>query len=301
MPIRFTCPHCGHETEVADEYAGQSGPCVKCGQLVTMPLPGQVGYGSDSPAALPRTSRSPALVGGMLALVAIGLCLCCGGGLLLALFLPSIQGAREAARRTQCAANLQRIAAAMQSYYTDYGCFPPGYVADNKGRPMHSWRVLLLPYLDPPLAAQYKLDEPWDGPSNSRLVGRIPAVYRCPSDTSPATLGVTDYVVINGPDTIFDGPKCTKKSEIADGTATTLLVVEVVESDISWLEPRDLRLEQMTGAVNAPQGDEVSSEHPGGAHVLTADGKMHFLIEGRTGQEVQALATKAGSEMVSPP
>ncbi|HVX12990.1 MAG TPA: DUF1559 domain-containing protein [Pirellulales bacterium] len=301
MPIRFICPHCGHQTDVAEEYAGQSGPCVECGQTVTMPLPGQIGYGSESPAALPRAKWSSRLTGGMLAMVGIGCCLCCGGGLLLALFFPAIQAKREQARRDQCTANLRRIAQAMQSYYTDYRCYPPGYVTDAKSRPIHSWRALLLPYLDPPLAAQYRFDEPWDGPNNSRLANRVPDVYRCSADTLPATSGTTNYVVINGQDTIFDGDKCAKKPQITDGMATTLLVVEIVDSDIGWLEPRDLRLEQLTGAVNAPKGDEVSSEHAGGAHVLTADGKTHFVTEGRAGQEIQGLSTKSGGETVSPP
>lgn len=298
MPILFICPHCGHETDVADEYAGQSGPCIGCGKTVTMPLPGQVGYGAESPAALPRMARSRGWAGTLLALTAVGLCLCCVGGLLLAIFFPSIQRAGEAARRAQCTANLGRIGVAMQAYYADYGCFPPGYVADKRGRPLHSWRALLLPYLDPPLAAQYRYDEPWDGPNNSRLAGRIPSVYRCPSEISESR-NTTNYVVINGADTIFDGETCTKRAEITDGAADTLLVVEMEESGIAWLEPRDLRIEQITGGINS--ADEVASRHAGGAMVLTADGKTHFLLDGRNAAEVQAFATKSGGETVSPP
>ena len=301
MPIHFTCLHCGHATDVSDEYAGQSGPCARCGKTITVPLPGQVGYGSESPAALPRTTRSTGFVAGMLALAGIGLCLCCGGGVLLALFLPAVQSARESARRTQCTANLQRIGVAMQSYYDDYDCFPPAYVADDKGRPLHSWRALLLPYLDKPLAAQYRFDEPWDGPNNRLLHARVPAIYHCSSDSEPSTTGATDYVVINGTGAIFDNTKCTKLAEITDGTEGTLLVVEVAEGDIVWLEPRDLRLAGMSGSINIPKGEEVSSNHSGGANVLTADGKAHFLSEARTSQEVHALVTKAGGESVSPP
>ena len=91
MPIPFICPHCGHQTDVAEEYAGQSGPCIACSKRVTMPLPGQPGYGVESPAALPRGKRASGLVGGALALLAVGLCFCCGGGLFLAIFWPSIQ------------------------------------------------------------------------------------------------------------------------------------------------------------------------------------------------------------------
>ncbi|HQU42965.1 MAG TPA: DUF1559 domain-containing protein, partial [Pirellulales bacterium] len=131
MPISFTCPYCGHRTDVADEYAGQSGPCAQCGKTITVPLPGQVAYGSESPAALPRGRRSPGWVAAALGLLAIGLCLCCGGGFFLAMFLPGIQSAREAARRAQCGNHLRQIGMAMQSYQADYGCFPPAYVADD--------------------------------------------------------------------------------------------------------------------------------------------------------------------------
>jgi hypothetical protein len=301
MPIAFICPHCGQQTDVSDEYAGQSGPCAKCGATITVPLPGQVGYGTQSPAALPRTNRSMGWTAGMLGLVAVGMIVCCGGGAMLALFLPAIQSARNAARTAQCTANLQRIGIAMQSYYKTYNSFPPAYVADAKGRPMHSWRALLLPYLDKTLAAQYRLDEPWDGPNNRALHAHMPAVFRCPADPSPATGGVTDYIVLSGPGAVFDGTQSTKLDEITDGADQTLLVVEVVESDIVWLEPRDLKLQQMSGAINVPKGEEVSSNHPAGANVLTADGKVHFLSETRSEREVHGLATKAGGEVVTEP
>ncbi|GAB6165040.1 hypothetical protein JCM19992_10400 [Thermostilla marina] len=41
MPIPFRCPYCGHETLVEDQYAGRSGPCVQCGQTITVPYPQQ--------------------------------------------------------------------------------------------------------------------------------------------------------------------------------------------------------------------------------------------------------------------
>lgn len=294
----FVCPHCGRETEVSDEYAGQSGSCIGCGKLITMPLPGQSGYGSESPAALPRSTRRRGWAPMLLGLAAIGLCLSCAVGLLIAIFMPSLQLASANARRRQCTANLRRIGVAMQNYYNDYGSFPPGYVADAKGRPLHSWRALLLPYLEPALAAQYHYDEPWDGPRNALLADRVPDVYRCPDDAQSDVANTTDYVVINGADTIFDGPKCTKMADISDGAANTLLVVEVVESGIVWLEPRDLRIEQITGGVNS--ADEVASHHTGGANVLTADGKTHFMLETRRAVEVQELATKSGGEAVAP-
>jgi Protein of unknown function (DUF1559) len=54
----------------------------------------------------------------------------------------------EAARRAQCRNNLKQIALALHDYHQQYGVLPPAYVADASGRPMHSWRVLLLPFLE---------------------------------------------------------------------------------------------------------------------------------------------------------
>ena len=118
-----------------------------------------------------------------------------------------MQAGREAGRRTVCTNNLKTIGLAMQQYQQQHGTFPPGYVSDENGRPKHSWRVLLLPYLDPGLAGQYNYDEPWDGPNNRRLAGQMPDVFRCPSESPGAAPSgnTTSYVVINSPGTIFDG------------------------------------------------------------------------------------------------
>ena len=87
-----------------------------------------------------------------------------------------------AAMDRDCKANLRVIGLALQSYHASYGCYPPAYTTDVTGRPMHSWRALILPYAgEEALFQTYRLDEPWDGPNNSRLAGRMPAVYGCPA------------------------------------------------------------------------------------------------------------------------
>src|SRR5262249_42952585 len=79
------------------------------------------------------------------------------------------------ARRSQCKNNLKQIGLAMFNYHDAYGCFPPAYIADADGRPMHSWRVLLLPFLDEAARyRKYRFDEPWDGPNNSELATSVP-------------------------------------------------------------------------------------------------------------------------------
>ena len=145
MPIDFRCPHCGHQTLVADQFAGQSGPCSKCGQTIT--VPGTAGPAPPIGAPPPRsTGSSGAAIAAIIAAVVVGLFFC--GGILIALLLPAVQAAREAARRTQCSNNLKQIGLAMHNYHDVNQQFPPAYIADADGQPMHSWRVLILPYLE---------------------------------------------------------------------------------------------------------------------------------------------------------
>ena len=72
--------------------------------------------------------------------------------------------------RSDCQGRLRQIALALQCYHDVYKSFPPAYVADETGKPMHSWRVLILPFLEQKaLYDQYRFDEPWDGPNNGKL------------------------------------------------------------------------------------------------------------------------------------
>ncbi|HJT34711.1 MAG TPA: DUF1559 domain-containing protein [Pirellulales bacterium] len=295
MAIAFTCPQCGLQSNVDDQYAGQTGPCRQCGAMVTVPGPAAPGYGVPAYGAPAQRSSAAGvlivvLVGGL-----VGLVMC--GGVLAALLLPAVQGAREAARRSQCTNNLKQIAIAMQNYHDVYGVYPPAYLADSNGKPMHSWRVLILPFVErPDLYARYRFDEPWDGPNNSQLAAEMPEVYRCASD--PATASTTDYVVITGPGTMFDADKSISQRSITDGMSNTLLVVESVNAGINWMEPRDLNAGQMTFAVNGAGGREMSSNHPTGANAAMVDGSVRFISDSVNSQVLRALSTPAGHEPV---
>src|SRR6476469_182788 len=83
-------------------------------------------------------------------------------GVLVALLLPAVQAAREAARRMQCSNHLKQIGLALQNYHDTFGSLPPAYLADSQGKPIHSWRVLILPFLEnTTLYDRYSFDEPW--------------------------------------------------------------------------------------------------------------------------------------------
>lgn len=224
--------------------------------------------------------------------------------LLVVCIMPPMSGARHAARRAGCQNNLHNIVLALQQYETDFGCFPPPFIVDAKGNPMHSWRVLLLPYLDQRnLYKEYRFDEPWDGPNNSKLHGTVLKIYQCPvhSGTPPTT--DTSYAVVVGPKTVWpdQAKNPTRMADIIDGTMNTILVLEVANSGIHWMEPRDLHVSQMPMAINPARGQGISSEHPGGAEVAMADGTVHFLRNVTPSETLRAALTRNGKEPLQLP
>jgi hypothetical protein len=200
-----------------------------------------------------------------------------GVAVLFGLLLPAVSTPRPAGRRSSCGNNLKQIVLALHEYHDIYGSFPPAYVADTNGRPMHSWRVLLLPFIEQqPLYSRYRFDEPWDGPNNRKLHEAIVRIYSCPSDHANLSFE-TSYVAIVGPHTAWPGETAMTLGNMTDGPANVLLVVEVHDSGIHWMEPRDLHISQMAPTINAQHGQGISSEHYGGAQVGLADGVVRFL------------------------
>ena len=118
------------------------------------------------------------------------------------LCLPAVQATREADRRCRCTENLHQITLAMLRYAGDHGTLPPAYTIAADGRPLQSWRVLLLPYLgQEDLFSKIHLDEPWDSPHNRQFHDAVPAIYRCPS--AELATGKTGYSVVVGEHTAF--------------------------------------------------------------------------------------------------
>jgi hypothetical protein len=185
--------------------------------------------------------------------------------------------ARERRQTELCRARLRQIAMAMRAYYDDFGTLPPAYIVDANGRPMHSWRVLLLPYLGhQQLYARYRFDEPWNGPNNRRLAGQTPAVFTCPADRGRDKTR-TSYLVVTGEKTVFNGAEPMALDSVE---AFTLLVVECADSGIDWMEPRDLRHDAMSMRINDRSGTTcVRSNHGRGANVALSDARAQFVSE----------------------
>ena len=209
---------------------------------------------------------------------------------------------RETSRSGFCRNNLHQLALALLHYEHMNRSLPPACVRGPDGKPWHSWRVLLLPSADAkPTYEQYDFSEPWDGPKNRQLAEKIPSGYRCPSAPyAPATFRtITSYVAVTGPGTLWLGSESRALHDVRDDPAKTLLLVEIADSDIPWMEPRDLSLEELLRAEGTV--DRVRSNHQvdggyffrpeDGVLIATADGEVHFL-PGRLSKEgLKALAT----------
>ena len=215
------------------------------------------------------------------------------------LLLPAVQGPRRG-RRSPCKNNLKQIGLALHNYHDKYGSLPPAYIADENGKPMHSWRVLLLPFLDlQSLYQKYRFDEPWDGPNNIKLLDEFPDAFRCPNETKKnGRLRTTSYVAVVGDETIWPNQQSTRLEDITsqDGSTYTIAVVEIANSTISWTEPRDLVFDDLKFSFE--HGTEISSQHPNGAHVVFVDGSVRYISNDIDPEKLRGLLTIDGGETI---
>jgi len=213
---------------------------------------------------------------------------------LLALLLPPVtRSSREPARRSQCKNHLKQIALALHNYHDVWKSFPPAYTVDGNGKPLHSWRVLLLPYLDGrKLYDSIDLTKPWDDPVNEVARKTPSVIYRCPSNLCPANH--TCYVAIVGEDLAFspEGPRSL--SDFTDGTSQTVMVMELpLDQTFEWMEPRDGD-ETTFLAFNS----KTPNSHTGGIQVQLADGSVRFLSANTPPETRRALITISAGDHV---
>jgi hypothetical protein len=181
--------------------------------------------------------------------------------------------------RDQCINRERQIVQALFAYEADKGHLPPAFIADAAGKPMHSWRVLILPYLErKDLYDAYDFNEPWNGPHNSKLAmnARSPFVYSGNDYASH-----TNYFAVIGSGTMWPGAKTRSRKDLAaiEGSDQTILLVERAVSDVNWLEPRDLSFDEVC-EMTPKKNPEFFSPHGQGTVVSLADGTQRVLPPG---------------------
>jgi type II secretory pathway pseudopilin PulG len=216
---------------------------------------------------------------------------------------PLAQATKQQMTRTQSQKNVERILKAMQEYRTAHGHLPPAYSVDEQGRPLHSWRVLILPYLGPEekaLAQQIRFNEPFDSPHNAMFANRVPAVYCSPAD-QPFAPGDCSYLVLTGEAFAFNRDRTIDYPAILDPRESTILLTEFLGSGINWMSPRDITADQLSRGLTNPG---LWSTPPYGEDLLlvgTSDNRARWLPGVTSVDVIRTMATIAGGESTPPP
>ncbi len=211
----------------------------------------------------------------------------------IALLLPAVKAARDAARRAQDSNQLKQIALGMLNYESTYGKFPARANYDAAGKPLLSWRVLILPYLEEmELYDQFHLDEPWDSEHNLKLAEQMPDVYRSKSFNDPLK---TIYLTADGKGTAMEGNQGIKFSQITDGTSNTMMVLEAnPESAVVWTQPADLPFDPANPGVG------LGAIRPNGFQAAFVDGSVRLISSQTNPDTLRKLLQCADGEIVNP-
>jgi hypothetical protein len=206
--------------------------------------------------------------------------------------LEGVQKVRSAASRAQSVNNLKQLAIAMHNYHDKNGHLPPNAIYDKNGKPLLSWRVLLLPYLaENKLYDEFHLDEPWNSEHNKKLLARMPKVFTVNPDT--AASGETVYQGFAGTGALFDGKKGVPFPAITDGLSNTIMFVEAAKA-VPWSKPEDLPFDAQKPLP------KVGGHFPGGFNAALCDGSVHFISDKIDEATLRALITIAGGEVIGP-
>lgn len=159
--------------------------------------------------------------------------------------------------------------------------------------------MLILPYIEEQaLYDSYNFSEPWDSPSNLRLIDRMPSIFQSPSE--PSSTRHTNFVAITGPGTAFPGSDSTALTDFLDGAANTLLLTEISNSEVPWLQPRDIDTSKGEAQLNGPGPLCISSADWRQPFVIFADNLYAYSVSDDMPPEaLRALTTLAGREPCS--
>lgn len=213
---------------------------------------------------------------------------------LVALLLPFRRGAPNAARRMQCSSNLRNIALGVLQYQQTYHHLPPAATVDARGKVLHSWRTLILPFVnEQELYDSIDLTKPWDDPANARARETAVRIYHCPD--SPDPKNTTTYLGLCGPEFCFAPTTARPMSDITDSHAATMMVIEAdPRQAIPWMQPTDA-----DASVLDQLASDATKHHSGGSNVAFVDGAVRFLKSKVPATTLRRLATIAGGESIS--
>lgn len=217
-------------------------------------------------------------------------------GILVALLLPAVQAAREAARRNDSLARLRDFSIGLQNYHDTQGKFPAHASYSDDGKPLLSWRVHLLPYIEEAaLYRQFHLDEPWDSEHNQKLIAQMPDIYQSAKSPLQQTDGKTLYMAPIGENYVMDGTEnSVGLRQLTDGTSKTIVLVEADPGKaVIWTKPDDLKVDPDNPVAG------LGSLYAGGIfQAAFADGHARGISKDINPETLKALFTRNGREVI---
>ncbi|MBN1851926.1 MAG: DUF1559 domain-containing protein [Pirellulales bacterium] len=207
-----------------------------------------------------------------------------------AMLLPVVQSARSTSGEVQEMNNLKQLALAFHNYADSHKRFPSN-IYDEDGKPLLSWRVALLPYLEESaLYEEFHLDEPWDSEHNQALIPRMPLSLTARNEPVPP--GRTLYVALAGEKTLFPGNEKLSFRHVVDGTSSTLMFVRAApQAAVIWTKPEDI-------AFDPKHPKQGLGSLRGRCLAAVADGSVHLLNLDLPDAIFTSLATRDGAEVI---
>ncbi len=199
----------------------------------------------------------------------------------------------DAASMRASSQHLRQIGLAMHNYHDTHTQLPAFSKSEN-GKPLLSWRVMVLPYLEQfALYNEFKLDEPWDSPHNKSLIGRMPDIFKSPGVKSSKP-GMTTYQTVMGDDTIFEanGGKVSFR-DVGDGLANTAMVIDASpEFETIWTKPGDLMPD--TAKIRKALEDRFKN----GGLILLTDGSVRQLRKGLDDAAIMNMFSRNDGQVI---
>jgi hypothetical protein len=208
----------------------------------------------------------------------------------------------------------KQLALAMHNYHSAKKHFPASAaIRDAEGKPLFSWRVALLPWLEQrELYHQFHFDEPWDSPHNRGLIKRMPDVYYDPSQPRLGREGKTTYQVPLGIETaflpigqsdyypenanvggVFVGRGITFR-DLTDGTSNTIMLVDIAPSEaVIWTKPDDWEVD-LADPHRGLRADGIKN-----FVAARCDGSVHLESMDISTEALRAMLTRASGDVAN--
>ncbi len=193
--------------------------------------------------------------------------------------------------RAVASRSLREIGLAMHNYHAMNNCFPPAFVQSEDGKPLLSWRVLILPLLGhEQLYKEFHLNESWDSPHNKPLLAKMPKTY-APGASAKAA-DSTLFKIFVGSGALFEaGGTAASLADVTDGTSNTLMAVQSSDP-VPWTKPEEISFDP------AKPLPKLAGPLKGGVLALLADGSTRFISDRAKPELVKCAVTRAGGEVM---